>query len=264
MSAFFAIKAGDRSFMFTDGAGYTADGVIRSFGTKVTVAATVPLAATSLGNADLGERTRTFLLAQAEKFGVDNFLDVFMPSFLAELKETYQALPGNRHNNLMVAMVVWSETRGIQHIGFQTAAEQDRDDIVPFALRDLGNTAMRGPEFPIERMSTVRQPLAGESQEQYLRHLGLEVMTFMRQRADVTQNRRGTADEPQFFVGGHIDLTTVDKAGARIERIHVWPDKIGERINPFATVETVVPFGNRAQRRAAGKLHSADFRRRLA
>ncbi|WP_037075699.1 hypothetical protein [Rhizobium mesoamericanum] len=252
MSAFFAINTGERSFMFTDGAGYTSDGVVRSFGTKVSVAATVPFAVTTLGNADLGERTRRFLVVQAEKFGVDEFVDTFLPMFLSGLQETYQQEPGNRHNNMMAAMSLWSPTRGVMHLGFQTVAEED---IVPFALRDLGRTAMRGPEFPFERMATVRAARQGEPQDDFIRDLGVTVMGFMREKADVTINMRGTGAQPHYYVGGHVDMTTIDESGARSERVHVWDDKIGQKIDPFGVAQTVVVplFGNRHARRAAAR-----------
>jgi hypothetical protein len=59
--------------------------------------------------------------------------------------------------------------------------------------------------------------------------------------------------QPAHLVGGQVDLTIVSPQGVRIETLHRWDDKIGERIAPFIERQTVqsLPIGNRQQRRAA-------------
>ena len=249
MSAFFAIRAGDRSFLFTDGAAYDRHGIVRGFSEKVTCAATVPFAITAVGNVDLGDKMKTFLAGQAEKFGVDDFIDTVLPAFLEELRETYAVAEMSGDNVVAIAIALWSPTRGIQHLGFQTAVDFGRPDIEPFTLRELGATAVRGPAFPLEKMSTLRPPQPGEGQTAFVREMGVTVLGWMREIKSSRFNEVGTE---QYLVGGHVDMTTVDAAGARTERVHVWNDKIGQPINPYGAASTVVPFPeNRAARRAA-------------
>src|SRR5689334_5798004 len=94
MSAYFATQSADASYLFTDAAGYsTRDGVVRSLERKVSLAQTVPFAITAQGSAELGERIRTFLAVQADRLGVDDLVDLFLPVFLIGLQDTYKGLP---------------------------------------------------------------------------------------------------------------------------------------------------------------------------
>ncbi|MEQ1952478.1 hypothetical protein [Mesorhizobium sp. CN2-181] len=60
----------------------------------------------------------------------------------------------------------------------------------------------------------------------------------------------------RYAIGGHLDLTVITAAGATTRRLHTWPDKVGEPINPFAgtNVTPLNPPMNRQQRRAAERL----------
>ncbi|NKM30776.1 hypothetical protein [Rhizobium laguerreae] len=247
MSAYFAIRAGDASFLFTDGAGYTTtDGIARVFARKVSVAKTEPFAITSQGNAELGEKIRNFLSAQVDKIGVDDFLDLFLPVFLAGLRDSYADVPRDRSNDVVVMMAVWSETRGILHLGFQTGAEPDRPDTVPFEIQVLGATTLRGPALDLMKLAAYRRPRFGEGQASFVKELGVTVLSWMREVVSVPTMLQGVAGAtPHYWVGGFVDMTTVDASGARVERIHTWhQDKVGEPIDPFRQ-----PL-NRAQRRA--------------
>ncbi|MBB2832392.1 UNVERIFIED_ORG: hypothetical protein GGD51_002521 [Rhizobium esperanzae] len=246
MSAYFAIKAGDASFLFTDGAAYTTgDGIARAFARKVSIAHTEPFAITTQGNADLGEKIRTFLVGQADKLGVDDFLELFLPAFLAGLRDSYADVPRVSGHDVVAAMAIWSEARGVLHLGFQTGPEPDRPDTVPFELQDLGTTTLRGPTFDLMKLAAYRRPRFGEDQASFVEELGVSVLSWMRETASVPTMLQGTGAKPHHWVGGFIDMTTVDSSGARVERIHTWPsDKVGEPIDPFRA-----PL-NRAQRRA--------------
>nr|WP_299500395.1 hypothetical protein [uncultured Rhizobium sp.] len=257
MSAYFGIENDGRSYLFTDAAAYSPDGIVRQFVRKVELSERVPFAITTHGDADLGARAAKFLAAQADKHGIDVFVDEFLPLFLHDMAETYRDAPAER-KDVMAYMAVWSETRGIMHLGFQTVPEPEtatHAGVVPFTVEQFGKTSFRGSDFPITRMASIRPPLPGESQEDFVRNLGVTVLGFMREQPSVTINRQGKGDVPKHRVGGWIDMTIVDASGARCDRVHTWDDKIGEYIQPFAAHSTVIPFaGNRAARRAAGRL----------
>ncbi len=247
MSAYFATQSAEASYLFTDGAGYTtSDGVVRSLDRKVSVAQTAPFAITTQGNADLGDRIRDVLTAQVDRLGVDDFVDLFLPVFLVCLQDTYADVRHVPSNDVLAAMTIWSETRGILHLGFQTGPEPDRPDMVPFALQVLGATSLRGPVFDLMKLAAYRRPRFGEDQVSFIKELGSYVLSLMREVASVPTSLHGVAGvTPHYWVGGFIDMTTVDASGARVERIHTWHnDRIGERIDPFRT-----PL-NRSQRRA--------------
>ncbi|MBX5223793.1 hypothetical protein HJC04_26310 [Rhizobium sp. NLR8a] len=251
MSAYFAIKAGDASFLFTDGAGYTTgDGIARIFARKVSVAPTEPFAITTQGNAELGEKIRAFLSAQVDRLGVDDFLDLFLPVFLAGLRDSYADLPRIAGNDVVAAMTMWSQTRGILHLGFQTGQEPDRPDTIPFELQTLGTTTLRGPTFDLMKLAGYRRPRFGEDQASFVRELGVSVLTWMREVASVPTMLQGSSGaKPHHWVGGFVDMTVVDAAGARVERIHTWrQDAVGQPIDPFRQ-----PL-NRSQRRAVKRV----------
>ena len=43
-------------------------------------------------------------------------------------------------------------------------------------------------------------------------------------------------DKPKLFgIGGHVDHTVVTMNGATTMRLHTWPDKVGEKIQPLAS-----------------------------
>ncbi|MBB3562355.1 hypothetical protein FHX06_003686 [Rhizobium sp. BK512] len=247
MSAYFATQSADASYLFTDGAGYTTrDGVVRSLDRKVSVAETKPFAVTTQGSAELGERIRNFLTAQVDQLGVDDFVDLFLPVFLLGLQETYADVRHVPSNDVLAAMTMWSATRGILHLGFQTGPEPDRPDTVPFALQVLGATTLRGPVFDLMKLAAYRRPHFGEDQVSFVKELGSYVVSLMREVASVPTSLHGVAGvTPHYWVGGFVDMTIVDASGARVERVHTWHnDRIGGRIDPFRT-----PL-NRAQRRA--------------
>ncbi|PDT09770.1 hypothetical protein [Rhizobium sp. M1] len=247
MSAYFAIQAGDASVMFTDGAGYTtSDGIVRSLERKVSVAQTAPFAVTTQGDAALGEKIRTFLTRQADKLGVDDFIDLLLPVFLSGLRDSYADVPRIAGNDVVAAMALWSETRGILHLGFQTGPEPDRPDTVPFEVQVLGTTTLRGPSFDVMKLAAYRRPRFGEDQASFIKELGVSVLSWMRETASVPTMLQGVAGaKPHHWVGGFIDMTTLDAAGARVERIHTWrQDVVGQPIDPFLS-----PL-NRSQRRA--------------
>ncbi|MBX4964474.1 phage tail length tape measure family protein [Rhizobium binae] len=235
----------------TDGAGYTTgDGIARVFARKVSVAQTEPFAITTQGNAELGEKIRTFLAAQIDRLGVDDFLDLFLPVFLAGLQDTYADLPRVPGNDVVAAMAMWSETRGILHLGFQTGTEPDRPDTIPFELQTLSATTLRGPTFDLMKLATYRRPRFGEDQESFVKELGVSVLSWMREVASVPMMLQGKPGAtPHHWVGGFVDMTTVDASGARVERIHTWrQDSVGQPIDPFRW-----PL-NRSQRRAAKRV----------
>ncbi|MBX5239500.1 hypothetical protein [Rhizobium sp. NLR22b] len=251
MSAYFAIQAGDASFLFTDGASYTTkDGIARGFARKVSVGQTAPFAVTTQGNAELGEKIRTFLAAQVDRLGVDDFLDLFLPAFLAGLQDSYADLPRVPGNDVVAAMTMWSETRGILHLGFQTGPEPDRPNTVPLELQILGATTLRGPTFDLLKLAGYRRPRFGEDQESFVKELGVSVLSWMREVASIPTMLQGKPGAtPHHWVGGFVDMTTVDASGARVERVHTWQqDAVGQAIDPFRQ-----PL-NRSQRRAAKRV----------
>jgi len=254
MSAYVYLTSPDKQsgHMFADGAGYTDDGIVRWFGPKIICGEVAPFAITAIGNHELGEKLKAFMVRQADRLGVDDFFDIFLPEFLSELAMSYADAQHSADKHLAVVISAWSKTKGAFRLSFQTVTEPGRDDIQPFVAQITTDMAFRGPEFSPLRLMELRQPSPGEKPSDFMAYAGRAIMGFMRDVPAVQMRLRGTGAPPHYLVGGHIDMATVDEKGARIERIHVWDDKIGERIRPESAAATVVPFGgNRKARRAA-------------
>jgi hypothetical protein len=82
------------------------------------------------------------------------------------------------------------------------------------------------------------------------------MMEIMRNKTAISH----VTDLPDYFVGGHIDLTTLTAAGCRVETIRVWNDPIGEPIDTFRTAAPIAGM-NRKQRRAMGRGSDRPIRR---
>jgi hypothetical protein len=232
MSAYFSLVAGPAAFLFTDGAGYSNDGILRKVSRKVQTAASAPFAVTAVGNANLGDRIKVFLAEMAERNGVEPFFAEVLPEFLASLRQSYVEAGPNPENDVVVMMAAATPERGAFNVKFQTMPEPGRDDILPFVASRADNFAYRGPTFDVMKMAGIRSIEPGEDRLDFARHVGRQVMEFARAERCVPMHLQGTGAPASHYVGGCIDLTIVDADGARTERIHAWPDRIGERIEP--------------------------------
>lgn len=221
-----------QAFLLADGAGYSDDGIVRNISTKIEIGKIAPIAITATGNADLADRIKRFLIDQADRVGVEEFMETVLPAFLIELQVTYDTNGHKRGQEVCVAIAGWSTSLGAFRATFQTFDEPDRPEIRAFEIAILRDMSFRGGNFPPERLAEIRMPGPGEHVRAFMRYLGKELITFMRETASVPVHLKSTGAEAGYWIGGHVDMATVDQDGARIERIHFWPDRIGERIDP--------------------------------
>lgn len=254
MSAFVYLTAPDQSaaYLFADGAGYDTNGVVGNFTQKIACGQVAPIAITAIGHQVLGDKMKDFLVKQADRWGIDEFVDNFLPAFLRETALVYAEHQQHEVQNVAILISAWSETKGGFRLGFQTMDEL-RDDVTVRAFEpDIDRECtMRGAKMEVMDLVAIARPLApGETVESYARYFGKAVLSRMREIPGLPMHLKGTDAKPRYQIGGHIDMATVDKVGARIERIHVWDDKVGELIDPTVDHKTVVPFLNRKARRA--------------
>ncbi|HEY0125295.1 MAG TPA: hypothetical protein VGC14_26730 [Rhizobium sp.] len=219
MSAFVSFTQSDRVVLFTDGAAYDDDGVLRAVVDKV-YRATVPLAITALGNHEIGRRIAGFIVKEANRLGVDGLIDSGLNLLLSGLIE----IGGWEEQPTLFHIAAWSPLRGAFHVGFQTV---DEDDIKAFQLRELADSVIRGPEFPIELAAMFEPSPGGDAVAEF----GSFCMGAMRNTMSVPLGRPDA--EPRYLVGGHVDMTVVDGSGVRTERVIDWQDRCGEFIEPM-------------------------------
>lgn len=261
MSAYLSLITNQAGYLFADGAGYDDEGVIGAFTQKVAVSEHAPLAVTTLGNAWLGERFRSGILQMVERFGVDLLIEGCLPSFLASMSSDagwVEMTVG--HGTTAAHIVAFSPTRGLVHFGFQTVTEVDGDTgrrLEAYHVNFVDDFyAARGAITAATDFTGLRQKRPEEHADDYCRYFGRAFMEKMRLEKGRSLHLEGT-DAPFYHtVGGHIDMAVVTPDGARLERIHVWPeDKVGEKIKPRTSVVVFeAPVSKRARRRATWRV----------
>lgn len=255
MSAYISLLTPAGGYLFTDGAAWDEQGVVREIVKKADCATRAPFAVTTLGNSVLGEKFKSGLVQMADRFGVDEMIEHGIPAML----EPFRSSPDWREmtagkGNTCVHMVAFSEMKGLIHFNFQTMDEQDDGRLIEaYKLRILDKPFTGRGAIVSVNADGIRQASPGEDIDAYIRYFGKEVLERMRSVKGRSMHLNGTDAPRHHSVGGHIDLTIVNRMSARTERIHVWDDKIGEKIRPKQKAETVTQFDgmNRHQRRAA-------------
>lgn len=225
-----------------------AEGTLAKIGRKVTTSAKYPVAVAARGDADWAKTVSGLIVGWVEDQGFDKAM-----AMLADLMPKFapKALP---HDLVEVLIAGVSETEGSTHRVFFNVANGGHKAL---ELVDPGPTCWLAVDTDTaETFETigVRAPQPEELPGMYFAKTGVQYMNYYRRfvgRETAGSGRRHTAD---YKFGGQVDLTTVDPTGVFTRTIHHWPDKIGEKINPFAHIPNVTPIGNRRARRAARKL----------
>lgn len=261
MSAYMSFSLPEVGALFTDGAGYDRDGVVRSLTCKTTIAETAPFAITSVGNQYLGDMIKAHLTKYVDAHGVDALMDIYLPMFLQTFRDEHMSLLEDIHSATDVHFLAWSPTRQGFHRSFQTFEEAHRPDLPCLVLLDPGTGAGRGMhDKGMQEFATIqRPPMPGEEMLDYMKSFGVAFMDIARKGKNASLQTVGD----RHLIGGHVDMTIVDAAGARTERVKVYPDRIGRHIDPDRRRFEPQPFTgmNRKQRRA---MEAANGNRRMA
>lgn len=217
MSAFYALAHSDRIELATDGAVYKDDGTLTDIRRKVWVSDRHPIAITGRGSSGVTEALATvFLFRAATSDTVDEALEA-MQGVLDRRRE--KGVPED------VEMVVCaiSESRG-PRIGYLCTSDIHGVGAPPWTMIDVGRELCGGCKFDVDDVAH----LDGSDG---LRGVVVPIFEAMRKHEDINPVKPGLP--PVRGIGGHIDLTIVRPEGVTVERIHEWPDVIGEKINPF-------------------------------
>lgn len=76
--------------------------------------------------------------------------------------------------------------------------------------------------------------ISSEERDAGLSVFGYVVMDTMRRVSGVNPVKPDL--QAIYGIGGHIDLAVVNCAGTKVETVHVWPDVVGEKIDPFSNI----------------------------
>lgn len=230
MSAFIAATDEFAGVLVTDGAGYSANGVVQFIGPKVAIGKVAPIAVTTRGNHAIGMKMQRAICDLADKYGVDFALKSFereMPSLAAQPKLCGKDI-------LHFHIVAWSLTQGPVQLSAHNMPFAFADGQEPLKVYRPTGHYIAGNFLGAEGVAAagLRPRAAGESVVDYLEHEGVKLMEAMRRRlAAPLPGEEFNGD--QYLIGGQVDVTHVDVWGARTMTVRRWPDVVGEKIDPF-------------------------------
>ncbi|RWM28492.1 hypothetical protein [Mesorhizobium sp.] len=232
LSALSSLHSPDAVIVLTDGAVYDNDGRLLTVKRKVTVSEKLPLAVAFRGNLAFGEVTSHQIIRAAEEVGFDRML--------AALQADLPNMPTSPKLDILIAGV--SEIAGVMHCkftnvpGFKAVGVIDTEQPPPLALVDPGPiyVGLGGDgksQFGLEAIG-IPPPRKDETIEAWLARYGVNIFEwYRRMRVPVDPGDPNT--DWQHLIGGILNMTVVKRSCVSTTLLHRWPDKIGERINPF-------------------------------
>lgn len=215
--------------LLTDGAVYTADGVLVDIRRKVAVSERVPLAVAFRGNLPFGENVSQQIIRAAEEIGVDRML--------VALELALPHAPTSPDIEILIAGV--SETFGPMHRTF-TNKQLIGSKAPAFTLIDPGPVHWGLASETLNPISLndigIPAPAEGQTVQAWLTRYGLNVFDFHR-RMRVPIDPADPNTDRQHLIGGLLDMTVVKRGSVSIRMLHRWPDRIGETIYPFRQLQ---------------------------
>ncbi|GAB5460890.1 hypothetical protein [Hoeflea alexandrii] len=229
MTAFILCPYADRIEILTDGAVYTADGVMVGHQYKVRMSECVPLAVVGSGVIAETDLIAASILETAEATGsVDGAIDVLRGALAHMAKQAdYPA-------HMRVAIGAISETHGPVCFVFSTF-DDPTSPKPAFVLAEKTRCFAQGATPTWEELEaygdlSIDQGLATDGR-----------FLFECMRRQLLANPAAPDRDPIHSVGGHLDLTILRADGFELERLHEWPDAIGQKIDPNAVASPSAP-----------------------
>lgn len=219
MSAFYSLCYPDRVELLTDGAIYVEDGTLVDIREKVHRSPYLPMAITGRGSAAMDAFAKAIIVLSS----VGSF-DQTMERTVAML-ERRKPLGVPDHCEVLIAGM--SETAGPRMLYFSTVDAYGLPEFEPWTLYDVTGEWGGGPQLTADE-------IAGLDATNGLASCGVAIFEAMRRQRGPNPIR---PELPEIYgIGGHVDHTVIDACGARTTRLHTWPDRVGEKIEPFAVV----------------------------
>lgn len=237
MSAFYAINYGDRIELLTDGAVYMEDGTLIATREKVVRLASIPAAITARGALEPMDAVGFYLEMVGAVTGSFDDAMIYLDRFIAKVNE--QGAPAFE----MVVCGI-SEQAGPVMAYFCTA--QAHPQFEPYKLYQIFDAELCAGAALDSPAEMAAAGITADSVRHGLAAKGADIMELMRRRAGPNPIKPDLP--PLYGIGGHCDLTVIRADGVTTTRLRTWPDRIGEKIDPFAADEPVKL--SRQQRRA--------------
>ena len=249
MSAFVSVTYPDSVRLLTDGAIYTEDGTLRAVRRKVWASDALPLAITGRSNMmdAVGVLAMTILtMARVmPNRSFDGLIAGMGGEFLDAIRE--RGFPRDIEAEFLLAG--WSESEGPVHYYFSSFVSDDYNPgVEPFTLIKGPPSLMAGAQIEtiFEDLASIGITQASMTRSETMRERGADIMETMRRRPG--PNPVAPTKPWVFGIGGQCDLTTITQERATIETLRRWPDRVGEKIDPFEGEN--IQAMSRQQRRA--------------
>lgn len=248
MSAFMSVQRPGEICMLTDGAAYTKEGIIVRLARKVTIGKCYPIAITTRGNANVGEKHQQRFCDAADRYGFDFALGCFADA-LPEMGSTPDY---DGFDFLHWHIIGYSETEGLVRYSAHNMPFAFSDGEEPMKLHkvpaDKNYIAMNNASPATLAECGVLPMAADERLSTYMERMGGNLMEAQR-RTPAPALPNDEYFEPQYLIGGQCDLTIVTEDGVDVKTLRTWPDKVGEKIEPYSLTGNVIRLP-RQQRRA--------------
>jgi hypothetical protein len=146
---------------------------------------------------------------------------------------TYQGKLGNAAD---VWIIGWSAQRqapegftiGLCDLAeYEERAKENPDARRPFQIDPLSSLGINFSPCPTgQQLAEARFPTSLAATEELIPEVDLLQLMEVQRRLPYRD------DAPWHFIGGYAVLTSVDKSGVTQQRIHEWPDEVGQLIEP--------------------------------
>jgi hypothetical protein len=232
MSGTLSMASSEAVVIFADSAVYTHDHVLLGLARKVAVSNRLPLVIATRGNFAFGEVVSQMIIGAAEEVGFDQML--------VQLEADLQRFESAKRLEVLIAGC--SETDGPVHRRFCNW-QQPGSGLAPLTLVDPGPIYLGlnsdGRPNGLKDMG-IPAPREGEFWQTHMARHALQVFEFFR-RIPVPIDPDDVNTERAHLIGGHLDMTIVGRDQVTVRRMHTWPDKVGERIEPWPPLSRELP-----------------------
>jgi hypothetical protein len=230
MSAVCIITTPNRCVLATDGGGYRADGTLVQIGGKAIVIPDASTVITSRGSQALTLKLSTLSLGSRVRQHFDTLVPIAAEILKAECAPFVES--GRRPPDQTAFLAGWSEV-GQRYEAW--CVRSDASDLAgacePYRLPDV----FVAPGMAVSASAEIfglPDPQADEAfwvdDAEHCAVLAICAARWVYGR--LTDGSE--ADEPQYYCGGHVQVTSVERQSILSYIAHDWPDVLGAKINP--------------------------------
>ena len=224
MTAVYALALTDRIVILTDAAHYNDAGILLAIAPKVWTCPLAPFAVTGHGSSDMVKEKADIMCRMASFEAALGYLELSIQVASLHPPETHKAMFPNGAGVLLA---------GHSETGFRQVycSFDDLDPrFPPLTLTEIEQEYAATPT-PTGENAVAFANLIGELADlgaEFFPKRGADLFELLRQEKTAMVG----SDTAHHLVGGRVDLTIIDAAGATTTTLRTWPDVVGKVISP--------------------------------